>query len=386
MRSTRAPHIAIVAGEASGDALGAGLVNALKKRWPQARFSGVAGPLMREQGVEALERTESLSVMGLAEVVLHLPRLLALRARLMRRLSEARPDILVGIDSPDFNLRLETVMRRRGMRTVHYVSPSVWAWRPGRVRTVARAAETLLSLLPFEAGFYADTDVTVSYVGHPLADEIPMETDAAACRAALDLPPQAPIVALLPGSRVSEVSRLAAPFLRTAGWLAQRIPDLQCVVPLASEAAASAFERVLQQEGPAANVRTVNGHARDVMGASDAVLSASGTATLEAMLLKRPMVVAYRVSGLTAWLLGTMGLLKAEYVSLPNLLAGKGLVEECLQKRAEVDILGPAMLRVLTQPAVRREQIESFSAMHELLRRGADDRAADAIGEMLGSL
>jgi lipid-A-disaccharide synthase len=380
--SAAGPHIAIIAGEASGDNLGAGLIAALRKRLPAVRFSGVAGPLMRRHEVEVLARSEALGVMGLAEVVRHLPRLLMLRRRLIRLLARLQPDVVVGIDSPDFNLPLEKALRRRGLRTVHYVSPSVWAWRPRRVHAVARAADEVLSLLPFETDFYTGTRVPVSYVGHPLADSISMETDKLNPRRALDISGQQPVVALLPGSRAAEVSRLAGPFLQTALWLARRLPALEFIVPLAGRAAAIPFKRALQRHGEGLVVRLLEGRAREAIAAADAVLCASGTVTLETLLLKRPMVVAYRVSPATAWLLHNMGMLKTRYVSLPNLLAGEELVPECLQQRAVPEIMGPAMLRLLQQGRARAAQVERFYVLHERLRRGADERAAEAVAEL----
>lgn len=376
------PHIAIVAGEASGDALGAGLIDALRTRYPGARFSAVAGPRMRARDVAVLARTENLSVMGLAEVVAHLPRLLGLRARLIRELTALQPDVVVGIDSPDFNLPLERALRKRGIKTVHYVSPSVWAWRPGRVNIVARAADLLLCLLPFELDFYSETSISVRYVGHPLADTIPRHTNSKACRSALGLDRAETIVALLPGSRVSEVTRLAGPFLDTASWLNRRVPGLAFAVPLAGAGAAGQFRAQLQRRGGSLDVRLFEGRSHEVIGAADAVLLASGTATLETLLLKRPMVVAYRVSGITSWLLGNMGLLKAQYVSLPNLLAGEKIVEECLQQRAVSEVMGPAMLRLLQQPEAREAQLDRFAELHETLRCDADSRAAAAVADL----
>lgn len=377
------PHIGIVAGEASGDALGAGLVRALRRRYPSARFSAVAGPRMRAEDLEVLGRSETLSVMGLAEVVAHLPRLLAFRSALFRRLIDLRPDVVVGIDSPDFNLPLEARLRKRGIPTVHYVSPSVWAWRPKRVRTLARSANTLLSLLPFESEYYASTDLTVRYVGHPMADSIPMQPDADTAKEALGIPMDRPVLAVLPGSRVSEVSRLARVFVQTVQHLLRSIPELHCVVPLANEAAAAAFRKAAPGMDTEKHWQLLDGRAREAMTAADGVLCASGTVTLEALLLKRPMVVAYRVSPLTRFLLSNLGLLRSEFVSLPNLLAGRAVVDECLQERAIPEVLGPATLAVLQDSDVRQAQISCFRDLHGQLLRHADERSADAVAELL---
>ena len=373
-------RVALVAGEASGDRLGAGLVRALRARVPDARFLGVGGPLMAAEGVELLARAEALSVMGLAEVLVHLPRLWRLRARLRRALLAARPDVLVGIDSPDFNLGLERALRRAGVPTVHYVSPSVWAWREGRVRTVARAAERVLTLFDFEEDFYRRHGVAATFVGHPLADLLPEAPDRAAARAALGLPARGPVVAVLPGSRRGEVTRLGPPFAAAVARLAARRPALRFVAPMAGAAAEAAWREALARHAPSAPVLTVRGRAHEALAAADVALVASGTATLEALLLKCPMVVAYRLSPLTYAV--ARRLVRIGRYALPNLLAGADLVPELIQDAVTPERLSAEVLGWLEAPERRRRLEAAFGAIHRRLRRDADRRAAEAVLEV----
>jgi lipid-A-disaccharide synthase len=371
-------RVGLVAGEASGDLLGAGLIGAIRARVPEARFAGVAGPQMVAAGCEAWAPTERLSVMGLAEVVRVLPELLRLRRRLARRLLAWRPDVLVGIDSPDFNLGLERRVRGR-VRTVHYVSPSIWAWRPGRIRKIARAADLVLCLLPFEPEAYANSGVAARFVGHPLADQIPRRSDPLVARRALQLEPGRPVVAVLPGSRTTELKSLGDPFAGAIAWLARRRPQLQFVAPMARPDLARLFEAALAERAAGVEVRLLDGHAREALAAADVVLVASGTATLEAMLIKRPMVVAYRVAPLTRWLLLTLRLLKIDLFALPNLLAGTELVPELLQDEVRPERLGHEVLRWLDDERARGELEQAFERIHEQLRQDANDRAAQAV-------
>jgi lipid-A-disaccharide synthase len=374
--------LALVAGEASGDNLGAGLIHALRERWPEASFAGIAGPRMQEAGCEAWYHAEELAVMGLAEILRHLPRLLRLRGELVQRLVAARPCAYVGIDSPEFNLRVAARMKALGVPAVQYVSPQVWAWRQGRVRTIGGAVDLVLCLLPFEAGFYAEHSVRAVFVGHPLADRVPLDSDPAPARAALGLPDSARVVAVLPGSRRGEVARLGPPFAETIAWLAAREPDLAFVAPMASAVARAVFERALHEHAPGVDVRLLDGGAQQAMAASDAVLLASGTATLEAALVKRPMVVAYRVAPLTGWLLRDLGLVRTAHFSQPNLLAGRELVPEFFQDQVRPEVLGPAVLGQLDRPD-RAQLLEEFRAIHLQLRRDASRRAAEAILELI---
>jgi len=378
------PAFGLVAGEASGDNLGGPLIRALAERVPGARFFGVAGPRMADAGCEPWYPADALAVMGLAEIVRHLPRLLRLRRDLLRRLAAAAPDVFIGIDSPEFNLRVAADLKRRGVPTVQYVSPQVWAWRQGRVRTIGEAVDLVLCVLPFETDFYAAHDVRAVFVGHPLADRIPLVSDAAAARAALGLPGSAPTLAVLPGSRGGEVARLGPPFAATVAWLHERRPGLQFVAPMAGAAARRAFEAALGAHAPGVPVHLVDGRAQQAMAASEAVLVASGTATLEAALVKRPMVVAYRVAPLTGWLLRDLKLVKTAYFSQPNLLAGRALVPEFFQEQVRPEVLGPAVLGQLDRPD-RAGLIEAFSSMHLSLRRDASRSAAEAVLELLAS-
>lgn len=379
---TRPLRIGIVAGELSGDLLGAGLIRAIHERHPDAVIEGIGGPQMLAAGCRSLFPMEELSVMGLVEVLAHLPRLLRIRRTVVRHFLADPPDVFVGIDSPDFNLGVEARLHRRGIPTVHYVSPSVWAWRQGRIRKIARSVDRMLTLFPFEAEFYREHAVPVTFVGHPLADMIPERVAAGEARAALALPPDVPLVALLPGSRAGEVGRLADRFVATAHWCTQRRPGVRFAVPLANATTREIFVEALNRHVGDLPVHLVDGNARQVMAASDAVLLASGTATLEALLLKRPMVVAYRLARPTYWL--ARRLVKLPHFALPNLLAGRALVPEFLQDDAVPERLGAAVLECLDDAATRQRLIESFDDLHGRLRRDADRSAAAAVLEAAG--
>jgi lipid-A-disaccharide synthase len=380
--AAQAGSFGLVAGEASGDNLGGPLVEALASRAPGSRFYGIAGPRMAAAGCEAWHHADELAVMGLAEIVRHLPRLLRLRRELVARLVAATPDAYVGIDSPEFNLRVAKALKARGVPTVQYVSPQVWAWRQGRVRTIGNSVDLVLCLLPFEADFYHAHGVRAEFVGHPLADRIPMESDRAAARGALGLGDRGPVVAVLPGSRRAEVGRLGPPFAATIAWLAARRPDIGFVAAMAGDAARASFTDSLAAHAPGVEVRVIDGRAQDCMAASDAVLLASGTATLEATLVKRPMVVAYRVAPLTNWLLRGLRLVKTEYFSQPNLLGGRALVPEFYQAQVRPEVLGPAVLQQLERPDLG-ELTDAFAGIHAALRCDASARAADAILELV---
>jgi lipid-A-disaccharide synthase len=372
-------RVGIVAGESSGDQLGAALIAALRARVPELECFGVAGPKMAAAGCEAWAGAEELAVMGLTEVVRHLPRLLRLRSRLVDRLLASRPDVFVGIDAPEFNLGLARRLHAGGLRTVQYVSPQVWAWRQGRARKIGRACDLVLCLLPFETAFYARHGVPALFVGHPLADQIPLEVDRAGARAALGLGSSARIVALLPGSRIGEVERLAADFLRAAAWLAARRPDLRFIAPMATARAREAFERIRAEVSAAPEILLIEGRAQQALAACDAAIVASGTATLETLLSRRPMVVAYRFGALTAFVLRRLRLVKVPYFSQPNLLVGRALVPELLQEQVSGAALGEALLARLEDPVYLRELEREFRKVHETLRVDGAGRAADAI-------
>jgi lipid-A-disaccharide synthase len=377
------PRIVLVAGEQSGDNLGAKLIEALRERLPDARFAGIAGRRMAAAGCEVWERAENLAVMGLFEVLPHLPRLLAIRRKLIERVLADPPDVYVGVDAKEFNLRVALKLKRRGIRTVQYVSPQVWAWRPGRVRTIGAAVDLVLCLLPFEPDFYAQHRVRAEFVGHPLADQIPLQIDQAQARAQLRLP-DGEYLALLPGSRESEVRLLADDFARTVLWLRARRPGLRYVAALANPRARELFVSALAARGLGDAVVLVDGQATTVLAACDAVLLASGTATLEAMLSKKPMVVAYRLGSLTSFLLRHLKLFKAPFFAQPNLLVGQPIVPEFFNEQVRADVLGPAVLAQFERDRQALEQ--TFSAIHEQLRLDASARAADAIVQLINSV
>jgi lipid-A-disaccharide synthase len=357
----------------------------LRARSPDARIIGVAGPRMRAAGCEALADAEELAVMGLTEVLRHLPRLLKLRRGLITRFTAARPDVFVGIDAPEFNLGLAARLKAQGIRTVQYVSPQVWAWRQGRVRGIGEACDRILCLLPFEPPFYERHGIVARFVGHPLADQFPMEPDRGAARAGLGLPAGETVVAVLPGSRMGEVSRLAAPFAGAAAWLAARRPGLRFVAPMVNAAVRARFEAAWAQAAPGVPVQIVDGRSRDVLAAADVVLVASGTATLETLLSKRPMVVAYRLGAVTAFLLQRLGLVKVQHFSQPNLLAGREVVPEFFQDAATPEALGAAVLDWLESPERVAPLQATFADVHAQLRRGGADLAAEAVLELLAS-
>lgn len=373
MQSTaRKLRVALVAGEASGDILGSGLMQALKQRHSDIEFIGVGGPRMEAEGLKSHFPMERLSVMGLFEVLGRLRELLRRRKNLVQMLIAAKPDVFIGIDAPDFTLNIELKLRRAGIRTVHYVSPSVWAWRQKRVLKIKEACDLMLALFPFEARFYEEHAVPVRFVGHPLANTIALEADRAGARERLGLPQDACVVALLPGSRGGEVGKLGALFLDTAQRLLQSRPDLRFVLPCASPDRRLQIEEMLS--GRDLPVQLLDGASHEALAACDAVLIASGTATLEALLYKRPMVVAYKVAPMTYRILKR--LVKSPYISLPNLLAGRLLVPELIQDAATPEALATTLLPLLDDGSV---QTEPFDAIHRALRQDASAQAAEAV-------
>ncbi len=369
-------RIALVAGEASGDILGAGLMRALKARHPAVEFIGVGGPLMQAEGLTSYFPMERLSVMGLVEVLGRLRELLARRKKLVADLIDAKPDVFIGIDAPDFNLNIELKLRQAGIKTVHYVSPSVWAWRQKRVLKIREGCDLMLTLFPFEARFYEEKGVPVRFVGHTLADAIPLQADRAAARAELGLP-DGPLVALMPGSRGGEVGRLGALFLDTAQRLRALRPGVRFVMPCASAQRRAQLEELLA--GRDLPLTLLDGQSHLALAACDAVLIASGTATLEALLYKRPMVVAYRLAPLTFWILKRM--VKSPYISLPNLLAQRLLVPELLQDDATVEALAQTLSPLIEGG---EEQTRGFDEIHRTLRLDASNQAADAVLNLIG--
>ena len=383
-------RFALVAGEASGDLLGAGLIAALREFFPDALFAGVGGQRMQAAGLDAWHESDELAVMGLTEVVKHLPRLLALRRDVRRRVLAFKPDAFIGIDAPDFNFGLERKLKAKGIRTVHYVSPSVWAWRAKRAAKIGRSADLVLCLFPFEPEIYARHGVDAAFVGHPLADAFPLDPVQAPARAALGLPENVPVLAVLPGSRLGEIRRLGADFVGAVALLRKELPDLELVAPMANATCRHAFEGLLKSRQIANGdaqpaIRIVDGHAHEAMIAADAVLLASGTAALEAMLAKRPMVVAYRVSPLTYRIVMGLHMLEVNRYSLPNVLAGRDLVPELMQDACTPESLANALLPTLAERRPPLPLVAEYRHLHLELRRDASRSAAAAIAGLIAA-
>jgi lipid-A-disaccharide synthase len=358
-------HIGIIAGEASGDNLGAGLIKAIHERFPDAVFEGIGGPRMIEAGCFSLYPMERLSVMGLAEVVRHLPGLLSMRRDIRRHFLETPPDIFIGVDAPDFNLSLERDLKKSGIRTLHYVSPSVWAWRQYRVRKIAASVDCMLTLFPFEEKFYRSQRVPARFVGHPMADLIADDIDQTEARRHLGIDHRGPLVALMPGSRVGELKRLAQPFLQAAAWCHERRIDIQFIAPMANEACRTIFEDLLSSQGGRLPVTVLSGQALEAMAAANVVLLASGTATLDTYQLARLLV-------------------KTKYYSLPNLLADDALVPELIQNEVSAESLGREVKRLIENPARAEKLASTFGRIHDDLRRNASHVAADIVLQMTG--
>jgi lipid-A-disaccharide synthase len=375
--------IAIIAGEHSGDLLGADLMSALSDLASQKNieleFRGIAGPKMMALGCKSYFDMEELSVMGLVEILKRLRRLLKMRKQLIEDIAQWQPDLVIGIDAPEFNIGLELQLKERGFKTVHYVSPSVWAWRQSRVHKIKKACDMVLALLPFEKVFYDKFDVPCEFVGHTLADQIPVEDQQEACRNKLNLPQDGKVLAVLPGSRGSELKFLLLPFLGAAQQLQSENPSLVVLLPAVNEAKAAQINQQIQSHFPKLNILVSIGNARDVMGAADAVLLASGTATLETMLMKRPMVTAYKVGWLSYQVFSRM--LKTPYFTLPNLLANKMLVPELIQQDASVDNIVEHVRPLLEQDQTALKQ--DFTDLHNKIKRNASARAAAAIWPIL---
>lgn len=378
------PIIGIVVGEASGDLLGAGLMRALRLHFPDAVFCGIGGPRMLAEGFDSLFPQDRLAVMGLVEPLARLPELLRIRRHLRQYFSQQRPSVFIGIDSPDFNLDLELSLRKQGIKTVHYVSPSVWAWRQGRIKKIARAVDLMLTLLPFEADFYRQNGVPVAYVGHPLADEIPLEPDPAAALNALQLSDEMKgkkIVALLPGSRAGEVSRMGPLFWQVAEYCSAKQKNIVFLVPSASAARHHQLSEQLRELSGELPIYLIEGQSHKAMEGADVVVMASGTTTLEAMLLKRPMIIAYKVASLTYTLLSK--LVKVKFIGLPNLLANRAVVPEFIQERATPVAIGDALLNYLNNPSTTQKLLATFNELHLQLRQDSDAQAAIAIATLI---
>ncbi len=377
-------RIGIVVGEPSGDNLGADLIKALREQLPELQVEGVCGPQLIAQGATALVDSERLAVMGITAVLGRLPELFGIKRRIQKHFITHPPDVFIGVDAPDFNLPLERKLKAAGIPTIHYVSPTVWAWREKRVHKIAAAVDLVLSIFPFEVDFFTRYNVPVRYVGYPLADAIPQQVDMSGLRGSLKLPSDKHVVAVLPGSRQGEMHYLGRVFVETMLWLAERRPDVHFVVPLASARLRVAFERELK--GAAANtlnLTLVDGHSRDAMGSADVVLSASGTATMEALLLKKPLVVAYRMSALTVWIIRALGLMNIQYYAMPNILAGEQLAGEFIQENARADLIGPAVLELLQDSAKAQNMRTRFAEIRKTLQRDASHCAAQAVIDLV---
>lgn len=383
--SGRAIRIALVAGEASGDLLGAHLIAALKQRLPRLEAVGIGGPRMQAVGLKSWYPMEWFAVRGYVEVIRSLPRLLRVRGELKRRLLADPPDLFIGIDAPDFNLDLELKLRGAGITTVHYVSPSLWAWRAERIHKIKRAVSKVLALFPFEPAIYERAGIPVNYVGHPLADSFPEFPNRETAREQMRIPAKQPVVAILPGSRQSEVREMGQLFIATAKLVAAQIPNVQFLVPLLSRETRNIFEEAIYlQQAEALPMTILFGHAHMAMIAADVVLVASGTATLEAALLKRPMVISYRMPRLSAWIMVRKGLLP--YVGLPNILAGEFIVPELLQDDATPENLAQALCNQLQDKEVRKRLEERFLEMHRSLKQDTSTRAVEAILPLLNAV
>ncbi len=376
--------IVLVAGEASGDLLGAELIDGLRRIYPEARFSGVGGPATQASGLEAWYPADCLAVMGLAEVVRHLPKLLNVRRDVRARTLKLQPAVFIGIDAPDFNLGLERKLKQAGIATVHYVSPSVWAWRESRAAKIGRSADLVLCLFPMEPEIYRRHGVDARFVGHPLADRFSMEPDQAVARETFSLSTEGPVLAILPGSRLGEISRLGADFIATTRVLRKSIPELVVLAPMANAACRRAFEAMLE-DGDQGSIRVIDGDAHTAMIAADAVLLASGTAALEALLAKRPMVVAYRLSNLTYRIVKLFGLMKVDHYSLPNFLSQSPIVPELMQGDCRPEALAAALLPALRQRRIDPMLLAEYQRIHQSLRGDAKHDAAAAIAELIES-
>jgi len=370
--------INLVAGEASGDQLGAALIRAIRIRKPDTRFAGIGGPLMKAAGMDCWWDTSELSVMGLSEVINHIPRLLALRRQLVSRVVQLQPDVFIGIDAPDFNLGVEKRLKARAIPVIHYVSPTVWAWRSGRVKTIAKATDRVMCLFPFEPEYYRQQSVAADYTGHPMADEIPLQVDAGPARLALGIEGGGRFIALLPGSRLAEVEKLSAPMLDAAAIVTRRYPDMTFLMPAATELVGKYFESVLLRY-PEVNCRVFPSRSKDVMAAADLVICASGTATLEVLLVNRPMVVCYRLADTTYRLAKWFKLVKSRFFALPNILASEALVPELLQHAVTGQAIAKEVFQWLDQPGRCKELKQRFDLLHRQLRIDAAATAADVV-------
>jgi lipid-A-disaccharide synthase len=378
----KAVRIAVVAGEASGDLLASHLIAALRSKLPDAVFYGIGGPKMQAQGFDAWWPLEKLAVMGYVDALKHYREIAGIRRQLKKRLLDIRPDIFIGVDAPDFNLGLEMDLKAAGIPTIHYVSPSIWAWRGGRIKKIGRAVNRVLALFPMEPPLYEKEHIPVTYVGHPMADSIPLETSKLDVREKLSLPRDVPIFALLPGSRQGELAMMAETFVQTAKLLHEKLPTAQFVVPLTTRETRLQFEMAMYtQQATEVPFRLLFGHAQDALGAADVSLVASGTATLEAALIKRPMVITYKIAKLSYWIMKRMAY--QAFIGLPNILAGRQVVPEIIQDEATPENLVEALLKLYEDKDNARVVAEIFTELHLQLRQNTAEKAANAVIECL---
>jgi len=370
--------LVLVAGEASGDQLGAALMRAIRLKEPDIRFVGIGGPLMKAEGCECWWDTGQLSLMGLAEVISHLPRLIKLRRELIKRVVELKPDVYIGIDAPDFNLGVEKRLKARAIPVIQYVSPTIWAWRSGRVKTITKSTDRVLCLFPFEPDCYRQYSVAADYTGHPMADEIPLQVGTEAARLALGAVTTGTCIAILPGSRMSEVAKLSSAMLDAAVILSKRYPGISFLMPAATELTGQYFKSVLLGY-PGLDCRVFSGRSKEVIAAADVVICASGTATLEVMLINRPMVVCYRTSGMTYRLMTWFKMLKTRFIGLPNILASASLVPELIQHEVTAQRIADEVARWLDHPELLSELKHRFNQMHRVLRIDAAVTAGNVV-------
>ncbi len=376
--------IAIIAGEVSGDILGSRLITSLKKHYPNATFEGIAGPEMQAVGCESLHPMERLSIMGFTEALPRLFELLKIRKTLIKRWKKTPPHFFVGIDAPDFNLNVEKVLHQAGIPSIHYVSPSVWAWRESRVEKMKGSMDLMLTLFPFEVDFYKKHNIPATFCGHPLADEIPFDSDPVSARTELDLPHDQFILAVLPGSRMGEIKRIAPDFLAGLKKLHKQHPEWLFVSPLINKQVKTEFDQLKNNIAPEVPITYIDGQSRTVMQAADQILMASGTAVLEGMLVGRPMVAAYRVAPLTAKIIRLFDMIKSKYYTLPNNLADKYLVPELIQEEITADNVFDRVDKQFNQDKASRQQmLDRFADIHKQLRQNASDKAAEALVTLL---
>lgn len=375
--------IMMVAGEHSGDILAAGLIKQLKKHHPQAKFSGIGGPRMMAEGFQSIYPMSKLSVFGLFEVIKHLPELLIIRWRLKKYIIQQRPEVFIGIDAPDFNLKLERELHQKGIKTVHYVSPTVWAWRPKRIKKLIGSLNALLCIFPFEERYFANTKVPAHFVGHPLADQCKLALSTESARNKLDMKPDDCVLTIMPGSRLGEINRHGLLFIKAAQRCANKISGLKILVPMADQAGKDLFEKIYIESGIKLDLTVKVIDSKIMIAASNYVLTASGTATLEVLLTKKPMVVAYKLSPLTAWVINTFQLLKTPFVSMPNLIANKPVVKEFLLDKATDKALADELMQLHQHPTRVNAMVSEFITMKDELTRDADTQAAKIVSTLI---